>query len=72
MGKSDKKNKEAIEPIGLWEVNDVHISENYDRNVTEGGEVYYSKYTERCDLPDSFWENDWYADPGHQWGHFTV
>ena len=59
MGKGDKKNKQGVEEIALWQINEVHVSENYAHGVTEDGRGFYSKVTSRQDLPDSFWEEDW-------------
>lgn len=59
MRKSTKKNKQEAEQLGLWQLNKIHIYENYAHNVAGDGRAYYSRLTSRQDLPDSFWEEDW-------------
>ncbi|KAM3434713.1 hypothetical protein MY4824_000207 [Beauveria thailandica] len=58
MGRNEKR-QQPVEEIPLWRINEIHVSENYARSVTETSRVFYSRVTSRQDLPESFWEDDW-------------
>lgn len=69
MGKEKDKGKgsktssssqpQPAEEKQLWEINDVMIFNHYNSFETEDGQTYYTRKSDRIDLPESFWHDGW-------------
>ncbi|PQK09128.1 hypothetical protein BB8028_0001g11990 [Beauveria bassiana] len=51
-------NDKQVEEVELWQITEVHITNNYVRGEQDG-RVFYSRVTSKGSLPESFWLDDW-------------
>ncbi|KAG6036738.1 hypothetical protein E4U41_005526 [Claviceps citrina] len=68
MGKGEKQSRPSgsgkgsssqVRQLNLWEIDEGIISIHYILNRTQDGTFFYKLHSERQDLPDSFWLDDW-------------